>query len=170
MSLDERSKHLRRQIVRVLASAGRGHLGPALSLVEILRVLFDDVMRYDASNPSWPERDRFILSKGHGCIALYVMLHDKGFITERDLWNVCRFDALLGGHPEARIPGVEVSTGALGHGLSVGVGMALDAKRKGLKHRIYVVLGDGECDEGSVWEAAMSAAKHGLDNLVVLVD
>jgi len=168
--LDERSKHLRRQIVRVLQGGGRGHIGTSLSLVEILRVLFDSVLRYDATNPKWSGRDRFILSKGHGCITLYVLLQEKGFFPEEELWKFCRFDGILGGHPDPKVPGIEVSTGSLGHGLPVAVGMAVAAKRRGDKHRVVTVLGDGECDEGSVWEAAMSAAKHRLDNLVAIVD
>ncbi len=168
--LDERSRHLRRQIVRVLERGGRGHLGTSLSLVEILRVLFDKVLRYDARNPAWPDRDRFILSKGHGCITLYVMLQEKGYFPEEELWKFCRFDGILGGHPDPKVPGIEVSTGSLGHGLPIGVGMAVCAKRAHADHRVFVVLGDGECNEGSVWEAAMSASKHKLDNLVALVD
>lgn len=169
-ALDERSKHLRRQIVRVLERGGRGHLGTSLSLVEMLRVLFDSVLQYDPKNPRWPERDRFILSKGHGCIALYVLLQEKGFFPEEELWKFCRFDGILGGHPDPKVPGIEVSTGSLGHGLPVAVGMAASAKRRGEKHRVFTVLGDGECNEGSVWEAAMSASKHRLDNLVAIVD
>lgn len=168
--LDERSRHLRRQIVRVLEGGWRGHIGTSLSLVEILRVLFDGVLRYDAQNPKWPGRDRFILSKGHGCITLYVLLQEKGFFPEAELGKFCRFDGILGGHPDPKVPGIEVSTGSLGHGLPIAVGMAVAAKRRGDKHRVVVVLGDGECNEGSVWEAAMSAAKHRLDNLVAIVD
>lgn len=168
--LDERSRHLRRQIVRVLEGGGRGHIGTSLSLVEMLRVLFDSVLRYDAKNPKWPGRDRFILSKGHGCITLYVLLQEKGYFPEEELWKFCRFDGILGGHPDPKVPGIEVSTGSLGHGLPIAVGMAVAAKRRGDQHRVIAVLGDGECNEGSVWEAAMSAAKHRLDNLVVLVD
>jgi transketolase len=170
MPLDERSRHLRRQIVRVLEGGGRGHIGTSLSLVEMLRVLFDSVLRYDPKNPRWPERDRFILSKGHGCITLYVLLQEKGFFAEEELRKFCRFDGILGGHPDPKVPGIEVSTGSLGHGLPVAVGMAVAAKRSGATHRVVTVLGDGECDEGSVWEAAMSASKHQLDNLTVIVD
>lgn len=168
--LDERSRHLRRQIIRVLEGGGRGHIGTSLSLVEMLRVLFDSVLRYDPENPSWPDRDRFILSKGHGCITLYVLLQEKGFFPEDELRKFCRFDGILGGHPDPKVPGIEVSTGSLGHGLPVAVGMAVVARRRGAKHRVVTVLGDGECNEGSVWEAAMSAAKHRLDNLTVIVD
>lgn len=169
-ALDERSRHLRRRIVNVLDRAGRGHVGSSLSAVEILRVLFDEVLRYDPKDPKSPQRDRFILSKGHGCIALYVLLQEKGFFPEEELWRFCRFDGILGGHPDPKVPGIEVSTGSLGHGLGVAVGMAVSAKQKQASHRVFAVLSDGECDEGSVWEAAMCAAKHRLDNLIVIVD
>jgi len=168
--LDKRSLELRRTIVKVLAAAERGHLGASLSLVEIVRVLFDDVMRYDPRNPRWSGRDRFILSKGHGCVALYVLLAEKGFFPADELWKFCRFDGMLGGHPDPKVPGVECATGSLGHGLPIAVGMALNARYEGSGARVFVVLGDGECNEGSVWEAAMSAGKHKLDNLVALVD
>ncbi len=168
--LDERSKALRIRIVEVLGRAGRGHIGSSLSLVEMLRVLFDGVLRYDAVNPKWPQRDRFILSKGHGCVALYVLLQEKGFFAEEELRKFCSFDGILGGHPDPKVPGIEVSTGSLGHGLPIGVGMALAAEADKAPHRVFVVLGDGECNEGSVWEAAMGAAKHRLDNLTVMVD
>ena len=133
-------------------------------------MLYDSVLRYDPKNPSWTERDRFILSKGHGCITQYVMLQEKGFFPESELAKFCRHEGILGGHPDPKVPGIEVSTGALGHGLPVAVGMAAAAKRRAQKHRVITVLGDGECDEGSVWEAAMSAAKHRLDNLCAIVD
>src|SRR5690348_903468 len=127
--LDERSKYLRRLIVRGLAGGGRGHIGSSMSLVEIIRVLYDDVLRYRPSEPRWPARDRMILSKGHGCLALYSVLADKGFISVDALDTFCRRDSILGGHPEAsKIPGVEASTGSLGHGLSYGLGMALAAR------------------------------------------
>lgn len=145
-------------------------MGPSLSLVEIMRVLYDSVLAYDARNPDSPDRDRFILSKGHGCLAQYVLLAEKGFFPEEELSRFCRYDALLGGHPTASIPGIEFATGSLGHGLSLGVGMALAARMDKRRHRVFVVLGDGECGEGAVWEAAMCAGKRRLDNLVVLVD
>ena len=169
--LDARSRRLRARVVAVLRSSRRGHVGAAFSAIEILRVLFDDILRYDPMNPGWPERDRFILSKGHGCLALYVLLAEKGFFPVEELSRFCVPGGILGGHPDARkIPGVETSTGSLGHGLSFGVGMALHARMTGAAHRVFVVLGDGECDEGSVWEAALSAGKHGLDPLTVVVD
>jgi len=169
--LDERSKYLRRLIVRGLIGGGRGHVGSSMSLVEILRVLYDDVLRYRPSEPRWPERDRMILSKGHGCLALYVLLADKGFIPLETLDTFCRRDSILGGHPEAsKVPGVEASTGSLGHGLSFGVGMALAQRIRGRDSRVFVVMGDGEINEGSVWEAAMCAGKHKLANLTAVID
>jgi len=168
--LDRRSRDLRARIVQVLRHGGRGHLGTSLSLVEILRVLYDSVLRYDPADPRWPGRDRFILSKGHGCITQYVLLQEKGFFPGDELSKFCKFDGILGGHPDPKVPGVEVSTGSLGHGLPIAVGMAICAKRDASSTRVFTVLGDGECNEGSVWEAAMSAAKHRLDNLVVMVD
>ena len=168
--LDERSKALRRVIIRTLAAGQRGHVGAAFSLVEILRVLYDDVLKYDARDPKSPSRDRFILSKGHGCLALYAMLADKGFIADSELSRFCKSDGLLGGHPEHHIPGVEASTGSLGHGMSIGLGMALNARMTAAAHRTFVVIGDGESNEGSIWEAALSAGKHKLGSFTVLTD
>jgi len=169
--LDERAMYLRELVLDTLEGGARGHVGSTLSLMEILRVLYDDVMRYRVEDPKWEGRDRFILSKGHGCIAQYVLLADKGFIGRDELRTFCRSGSRLGGHPEAgKIPGVEASTGALGHGLPIGVGMAMALRIKRSDARVFVVCGDGEINEGSVWEAAMHAAKHRLDNLVVVVD
>ena len=170
-ALDARSRHLRRLVVDALAGGDRGHVGSSMSLIEILRVLYDDVLRFRPAEPRWVERDRCILSKGHGCLALYAVLADKGFFPVSELATFCRSGSRLGGHPEAgQVPGVEASTGALGHGLSIGVGMALAARMERRDSRVYVVTGDGEINEGSIWEAAMSAAKHRLANLTVLVD
>jgi len=117
-ALDERSIHLRRLVLNTLLSAGRGHPGPSLSLIEIMRVLYDDILDYRAEAPTWKDRDRCILSKGHGCLALYAILADKGFFPMEELDTFCGFDSILGGHPEyGKVPGVEASTGALGHGL-----------------------------------------------------
>ena len=169
--LDARSRKLREMVIDALDGGGRGHPGAALSLIEIVRVLYDDVLRYRAAEPDWTERDRCILSKGHGCLALYAILADKGFFPVEELHRQCHPDAMLGGHPEAhKIPGVEASTGALGHGLPIGVGMALAARLQRRDSRVFVVMGDGEINEGSVWEAALCAAKHGLDNLVAVID
>jgi len=157
-------------IVRMMEGGRRGHLGSALSVVEILRVLYDDVLRYDPKNPRWRDRDRCILSKGHGCLALYAILADKGYFPDSELLKFCKSDGILGGHPEIKVPGVEASTGSLGHGLSIGIGFALNARHEKADYRTFVIVSDGECDEGSTWEAAMCATKHRLSNLAVIVD
>lgn len=168
--LDDRSLELRKTIVWVLEASRRGHLGAAFSVVEILRVLYDDVLNFDPKNPKWPNRDRCILSKGHGCLALYVILAEKGFFPETELWKFCKSDGILGGHPEHKVPGVEASTGSLGHGLSIGVGFALNARYERADYRTYVIVGDGESNEGAIWEAAMCAGKYSLCNLTVMID
>jgi transketolase len=168
-ALDDRSKYLRSLIIDGL-SAGRGHVGSPLSLVEIVRVLYDEVLHVRAEDPSWNERDRFILSKGHGCLALYAVLADHGFFSKDELERHCKSGALLGGHVDAHVPGVEASTGALGHGLPIGVGLAIAARLQRRASRVFVVMGDGELDEGSVWEAALAASKHKLEHLTAIVD
>ena len=169
--LDERSRYLRQMAVKTLESGKRAHLGSAMSIMEIVRVLYDDFLSIDPEDPQDINRDRFILSKGHGCLAQYVMLADKGFFDQKELLRFCHADSILGGHPEyGRIPGVEASTGALGHGMPIGVGMALAAKLQHRNTRVVVIVGDGETNEGSIWESAMSAAKHKLSNLAVFVD
>jgi transketolase len=142
-----------------------------MSMVEILRVLYDSFLRFRPSEPLWAERDRFILSKGHGCLSLYAILADKGFFSKEELLSFCAPTSRLGGHPEfGKLPGVEASTGSLGHGLSIGVGIALAAKIRKQSYRVVVVVGDGEINEGSIWEAALSASKHQLSSLSVFVD
>lgn len=169
--LDQRSREQRRAILQILEKARRGHIGSTFSILEIVRVLYDSVLRVDPRNPRASERDRFILSKGHGCLALYLVLAEKGFSPRAELERFCQFEGILGGHPEfGKVPGVEASTGALGHGLSIGVGMALAARMDHQKWRVFVLTGDGECDEGSVWEAALSAGKHKLSALTAIVD
>jgi transketolase len=166
LPLDERSIYL-----RPLVGGGRGHIGSSLSPIEVLRVLYDDVLRHRPNEPNWPGRDRCILSKGHGCLALYALLADKGYFPADLLSTFCRKGSILGGHPErGKVPGVEASTGALGHGLSIGVGMALAARMQKRDSRVFVIMGDGEINEGSVWEAAMCAGKHRLSNLVAIID
>ena len=170
-TLDDRSRLLRGMAIDALEGGSRGHIGSTMSLIEILRVLFDDVMTFDPSFPMLPGRDRLILSKGHGCIVLYVMLADRGFFSHEELATFCRYTSTLGGHPEyGHVPGVEASTGALGHGLAIGVGMAYAARLSESSHHVFVVMGDGELDEGSVWESALAAGHHRLDNLTVVVD
>jgi transketolase len=139
--------------------------------VEILAVLYYHVLRYDPRNPGWPDRDRFILSKGHAAVGLYPLLADVGFFDPELLDTYTRLGSPFGDHPDMRkIPGIDFSSGSLGHGLSVGVGMALAARVTGRDYRVYVLLGDGELDEGQVWEAAMSATHFSLGNLVAVVD
>lgn len=169
--LDACSRQFRIKMVKMLEAAKRGHMASAFSLVEIIRVLYDEILRYDPKNPRWNMRDRCILSKGHGALALYVLLADKGFFPESELWNYCKEGGILGGHPEyGKVPGVEASTGSLGHGLSIGIGFALNARYLQSDYRTFVILGDGECNEGTVWEAALTASKHKLSNLTVIVD
>ena len=169
--LDARSKELRRKILTMVEAGRRGHIPSALSPMEILRILYDEVLRVDPRNPLWKDRDRCILSKGHGCLALYVLLAEKGFFPAEELLKYCKSDGILGGHPErGKVPGVEASTGSLGHGLSIGVGMAVNARLEKSDYRTFVILGDGEQNEGSVWEAAMVASKHRLNRLTVISD
>ena len=169
--LDKRSKYLRKLILRMIEVDKRGHLGSAMSIVEICRVLYDEILNYKSNNPDYKNRDIFILSKGHGCLALYALLADKGFFPKKELDTFCKSDSILGGHPEyGKIPGVEISSGALGHGLPIGVGMAIAIKLKKQSRGVYVLTGDGEINEGSTWEAAMAASKHSLYNLTILVD
>ena len=169
--LDERSIELRRLVVRALDGGARGHIGSSMSLIEIMRVLYDNILRYRPKEPNWEGRDRCILSKGHGCIAQYVMLAKKGFFSLAELDTFCRRDSILGGHPEAgKVPGIEASTGALGHGLPIGVGRAMGLRIKNNNAHVFVITGDGEINEGSVWEAALSAAKHRLSNLTWMID
>ena len=161
----------RRKILDVLNCSRRGHVASAFSIVEVVKVLYNEVLHYKANEPAWTDRDRFILSKGHGCLALYVILAEKGFFPKEELRKFCAPEGILGGHPEyGKVPGVEFSTGALGHGLPFGVGVALAGKIDKKNYRTFVLLGDGECQEGSVWEAAMCASKHGLSNLTAIVD
>jgi len=169
--LDARSLQIRRLVLRALKAADKGHVGAALSLIEILRVLYDHIVRHDPTHPAWPERDRVVLSKGHGCLALYAILADQGYISLDTLDTFCERHSPLGGHPERAIAsGIEASTGALGHGLPFGTGMAIAHRRLGDGVRIFVIVGDGELNEGSNWEAMMMASKHQLSNLVVIVD
>ena len=171
IKLDNRSKYLRKLIVKSLIGGGRGHMGSAMSLVEILRVLYDKFIKFNPKNLKKRDRDRLVLSKGHGCLALYSILADKKFFSKELLKNTSKSGSILGGHPEySKVPGVEASTGSLGHGLPIAVGMALAAKIRKEKHKVYVIVGDGEINEGSIWEAAMSASKHNLSNLKVFVD
>ena len=151
--------------------ANASHIGSCLSSVDILAVLYDTILNVRPDNPLWPDRDRFILSKGHAAAAVYAVLAEKGFFPKDWLETYCDDGGKLAGHISHKgVPGVEVSTGSLGHGLPIACGMALAAKRDKKLYRTYVLLSDGECDEGSVWEAILFAPEHKLDNLVVIVD
>jgi len=162
---------IRKDIVRMTTAAGSGHPSTSLSAVEIMTALFFNVLRHDPSNPNWPERDRFILSKGHGAPVLYSVMARSGYFPPEQLMTLRKLDSPLQGHPERqRVGGVEASTGSLGQGLSIGIGMALSAGVDHKNYRVYVLTGDGEIDEGQVWEAAMFAAHHKIDNLTAIVD
>lgn len=163
-------KGLRQRVLRMVAEAGSGHLGASLSVIDILAVLYFVKMRHDPSNPEWEERDRLVLSKGHAAPALYAVLAEAGYFPQEELVSLRRLGGLLQGHPEIQIPGVDASTGSLGQGLSIAVGMALAAKMDEAPHKVYTIIGDGELDEGQIWEAALTAGHHGLDNLVAIVD
>ena len=142
-----------------------------MSLVEILRVLYDDFLKFNPKKPNYSKRDRLILSKGHGCLALYAILADKGFFKKKILRTASKFDSILGGHPEyGKVPGVEASTGALGHGPAIGLGMAIASNLTKDKYKTYVVVGDGEINEGSFWETSMMASKHKLNNFHIIID
>lgn len=177
-SADERRQHLdttaqqvRGQIVRMIGTARAGHIGGDLSVTDILTTLFFAVLRIDPAAPNRADRDRFILSKGHCAAALYAVLALRGFIPEHMLTTFMQPLSDLNGHPNRRkVPGVEANTGPLGHGLPIGVGSAIASRLSGMNWRTFVVLGDGELQEGSNWEAAMAAGHRGLDNLVAIVD
>ncbi len=168
--LTEQATMLRRNTWRALHAAGSGHAGGSLSAAEILATLYFHVLRYRADEPSWPDRDRFVLSKGHANAALAAVLAQAGFIPEAFLDRFNHLNSPVGMHPNVKVPGVEVNTGALGHGLAVGVGMALGARITGRAYRTFVLLGDGELHEGSVWEAAQLAAHQQLSSLTAIVD
>jgi transketolase len=165
------ARHARKLIVEMLISAGCGHPGGALSSIDIMTALYFGVMKVDPHRPQWDERDRFILSKGHSSIGLYAILHLRGFMSYETLMTFRQDNSLLCGHPDMhKVKGVEMSTGSLGHGLSVGAGMAMAAKYDHQAHRVFVLMGDGETQEGSIWEAALFASHHKLDNLIGIVD
>ncbi len=165
------NKDLRKQIVEMVVSGRDGHIPSAFSILEIVTQLYRDVLRFDPDNPDWPERDYFVLSKGHGCLALYVNLRRHGFIGDRDIAMFCKPGGILGEHPDAtRVPGVEASTGSLGHGLSFAAGLALGLRIKNMDNRVFALVGDGECHEGTVWEAAHVARNFRLGKLCAIVD
>jgi transketolase len=169
-ALEEKSRQIRIDILNAVHKAGKGHIGGAFSIVEILVSLYyGNVLKFDSKKPKWHSRDRFILSKGHAGVALYAVLADVEYFPKEEL-DFLNQGRLLGEHPDPRIPGVEVVSGSLGHGLPIGSGMALADKMDKNSRNTFVLMGDGECYEGSVWEAAMFAAHHELHNLVGIVD
>jgi len=170
IELEEKSRQIRIDILKAIHKAGKGHIGGAFSIVEILVSLYyGNVLKFDSKKPKWECRDRFILSKGHAAVALYAVLADLGYFPREEL-DYLNQGRLLGEHPDPRIPGIEVVSGSLGHGLSVGSGMALADKMDKNSRKTFVLMGDGECYEGSVWEAAMFASHHELSNLIGIVD
>jgi transketolase len=169
--LKDKARSLRIEILRMLTQAGSGHTGGSLSAADIVTVLYNHTMRHDPSNPQWRERDRFILSKGHAAPVLYAALALSGYFNREILGTLRRIGSPLQGHPcSCKLPGVEISTGSLGQGLSIANGIAIGLKMDGLPSRVYCLLGDGEIQEGQVWEAAMTAAHYGLDNLCAIID
>ena len=162
---------LRLTVLDMIAAAQKGHIGGAFSCMDIIVSLYyGGFLHFDAVNPSWPLRDRFILSKGHSGSALFAVLADLGFFDSAELSHYCCNGGILGGHPDRNVPGIEADTGSLGHGLGIGAGMALAAKMDGADYRVFILVGDGECNEGSVWEALVFAARHQLSNLTLIVD
>jgi transketolase len=169
--LEDMARRVRRHILTTVHAAGGGHVGGPLSATDMLVALYFHILNIDPTNPQWEDRDRFILSKGHSCIALYAVMAERGYFPVSELITFDGIDSRLQGHPDmARLPGLDMSTGSLGQGLSPGVGMALGARLRNKPFTTYVMLGDGECQEGQVWEAAFVAARYRLGNLVAILD
>lgn len=171
-AVPELARRIRAMALRLTHRARTSHVGSSLSMADLLAVLYGEVLRVDPARPDWEGRDRFVLSKGHACAGAYAALAETGFFTRKWLLeNFCQDGSPLAGHiTHTRVPGVDASTGSLGHGLSIACGMALAGKRDGKSYRVFALLSDGECDEGSTWEAALFAPHHRLDNLVAIVD
>jgi transketolase len=169
--LEEIARRARRLLLTAVNRAQAGHLGGPLSVTDILVALFFDAMRIDPANPGWAERDRFVLSKGHSCVALYAVMALRGYLPVAELDTFDELDSRLQGHPDmTRLPALDMSTGSLGQGFSAAIGIALGARHAGLDAHTWVVLGDGECQEGQVWEGAQVAARYGLGGLTAIVD
>ena len=168
--LQKKAIGIRKDILKMLTLAGSGHTGGSLSIVDILLALYYCELRNDPKNPKWPGRDKFLLSKGHACPALYAVLAEKGYFNKEDLLALRKLGSKLQGHPQVGLPGIEISSGSLGQGLSIANGMALSARLDHLDTRIYCLMGDGETNEGQVWEAAMTASHYKLDNLCAIID
>lgn len=168
--LRRKAQDIRQAVVELIYHAKAGHIGGSLSSTDILTVLYYEIMNVDPQNPHAPNRDRFILSKGHSVEAFWCVLADKGFFPKDELKTFSQFGTRLIGHPNNQVPGVEMNTGSLGHGLSLSVGMSLAGKMDNASYRVFTLMGDGEQAEGSVWEAAMAGAHYQLDNLVAIID
>ncbi len=168
--LTEKAKQIRRLIIEMLAEAGSGHPGGSLSATDLVTALYFNVLRHDPRNPQWPDRDRFHMSKGHACPLWYAVLAERGYFEKEKLMTLRKFGSLLQGHPDRRTPGVESASGSLGQGLSVGLGMSLAARIDKKSYRVYVLLGDGETQEGNIWEAAMASSHFACDNLCAILD
>ncbi|SDZ38454.1 transketolase [Evansella caseinilytica] len=168
--LKRKAVEIRKSLIEMIYEAGTGHTGSSLSNTDILTALYYSVMKVDPRNPAWEERDRYIQSKGHAVESYWAVLADKGFFPKEELKTFSSFNSRLIGHPNNKVPGVEMNTGALGHGLSISVGMALAAKLDNKAYRVFTLMGDGELAEGSVWEAAMAASQYQLDNLIGIID
>jgi transketolase len=169
--LERTARRVRRHVVQTVHGVGAGHLGGALSAADVLTVLYFHTLRIDPKRPDWEDRDRFILSKGHSCLALYAVLAERGYFPIEELDTFDEINSRLQGHPDMTVtPGIDMSSGSLGQGLSAGIGMALGARLLGKDFRTYVMLGDGESQEGQVWEAAFVAARYNLDNLTAILD
>src|SRR3989344_4626843 len=164
-------KSLRKDAVDIVYYSSEGHLPSALGIIDLIYILYKKILKFDPKNPSLDGRDYFILSKGHGCPALYAVLADVGFFSKEKLKTFCKFDSMFGGHPDRnKIPGVEASTGSLGHGLPIGLGIAIAMKILKKPNKVFVLIGDGESNEGTIWESAQVAKNLSLDNLIVIVD
>lgn len=171
MKLEQVANEIRKNIIKMLEKSKSGHPGGSLSAVEIFTALYFKEMRIDPDNPKWVDRDRFVLSKGHGTPVLYATLAERGFFPKEELDNFRKIDSMLQGHPDMKdTPGVDMTTGSLGQGLAAANGMALAGKLDNKDYRVYAIIGDGECQEGMIWEAAMLAAHYKLDNLTVFLD
>lgn len=170
LELKKKAIDIRKDILKMLMIAGSGHTGGSLSTVEILIALYYYKLKNDPKNPSWKERDRFLLSKGHGCPALYAVLADKGYFSKDKLWTLRKFGSQLQGHPQIGLSGIEASSGSLGQGLSIANGIALANRLDKSDARVYCLMGDGETNEGQVWEAVMTASHYKLDSVCAIID
>jgi transketolase len=168
--LNSEARQIRRLIIRMLAEAGSGHPGGSLSSADLVTALYFNILRFNPADPNWPERDRFHMSKGHCCPLWYAVLSRTGYFPEEKLFTLRKFGSILQGHPDRKTPGVESASGSLGQGLSIGLGMSLASRVDKKDYRVYVLLGDGELQEGSVWEAAMACAHFSCDNICAILD